>query len=144
MAPAPGTGTGTGAASSNNNNNSNSNSGGGGPAGPGETRRPTERKSEKSYFASAVESINPFTSSRSSSPAPPNKEKDKAKEMPPPAKPARANTQKADDHSINTLYGQSFRRYPPDCPPLNVQWFHAADVSCSSISCFIPAESPGH
>lgn len=115
----------------------------GGPGGPGEDKKQQqqqqpEKKSEKSYFASAVESINPFTSSRSSSPAP-SREKDKAKEMPPPPGPARSSTQKADDHALNTLYGQSFRRYPPECPPLNVKWFHAVDVSAAgAIACSSP------
>jgi hypothetical protein len=27
------------------------------------------------------------------------------------------------------VYGRSLKRYPPDCPPLQVQWFHAVDVS---------------
>ncbi|ORY65284.1 DDHD domain-containing protein [Pseudomassariella vexata] len=83
---------------------------------------PSEKKVEKSYLASAVDSLNPWTTSRSISPAP------KQKEMPPPSKPVPAPSKKADDHSINTLYGQSFKRYPADCPPLNVLWFHAVDV----------------
>lgn len=81
-----------------------------------------DAKAEKSYLASAVESINPWTSSRSSTPT------QKEGQMPPPPKPAPAPSRKADDHSLNTLYGQSFRRYPQDCPPLNVKWFHAVDV----------------
>ncbi|KAF3018189.1 hypothetical protein E8E14_011663 [Neopestalotiopsis sp. 37M] len=80
----------------------------------------TEKKQEKSYFASAVESINPWNTNRSTTPTP------KDKEMPPPPKPA--PTKKADDHSSSTLYGQSFRKYPSDCPPLHVKWFHAVDV----------------
>ncbi|KAI0134104.1 DDHD domain-containing protein [Xylariales sp. AK1849] len=83
-----------------------------------------DTKPEKSYLASAVESINPWTLSRSSTPAP----KEKEKEVPPRTKSASARSKTADDHSINTLYGQSFKRYPSDCPPLNVKWFHAVDV----------------
>lgn len=90
------------------------------------TDRAAEKKQEKSYFATAVDSINPWNTSRSSTPVPREKEKERQKEMPPPTKPAPSN--KADDHSTSTLYGQSFRRYPPDCPPLNVKWFHAVDV----------------
>jgi hypothetical protein len=86
----------------------------------GKKKEAVEKKPEKSYFASAVESINPWNTSRSSTPAP------KEKGMPPPPKPA--PSKKADDHTSTTLYGQSFRRYPPDCPPLNVKWFHAVDV----------------
>ncbi|KAI1302077.1 DDHD domain-containing protein [Xylaria venustula] len=82
-----------------------------------------EKKTEKSYLASAVESINPWTTGRSTTPVP----KDSSSHHPlPKAQPLSA--QKADDHSTNTLYGHSFKRYPTDCPPLNVMWFHAVDV----------------
>ncbi|KAI1481117.1 DDHD domain-containing protein [Daldinia eschscholtzii] len=95
--------------------------------GNSEVNAPTDRKEvkkevkkvEKSYFASAVDSINPWTISRSTTPTP----KDA-----PPKTGKTPPTKKAEDHSTNTLYGQSFRRYPPDCPPLNVMWFHAVDV----------------
>ncbi|KAH7026274.1 DDHD domain-containing protein [Microdochium trichocladiopsis] len=84
----------------------------------------TDKKPEKSYFASAVESINPWGASRSSTPTP------KDGTAPPPSKPAAGGTapKKADDHSINSLYGRSFKSYPPDCPPLKVMWFHAIDI----------------
>lgn len=85
-----------------------------------------EKKMEKSYFASAVDSINPWNTARSTTPTP--KENPLAK--PPAAKTT--PTKKADDHTVNTLYGHSFRRYPPECPPLNVMWFHAVDVSPAS------------
>lgn len=87
------------------------------------TEKKAEKKAEKSYFASAVDSINPWNTTRSTTPT--------LKENPPPkpAPPTSAPTKKADDHTVNTLYGQSFRRYPPDCPPLNIMWFHAVDVS---------------
>ncbi|KAI1650106.1 DDHD domain-containing protein [Daldinia loculata] len=77
------------------------------------------KKVEKSYLASAVDSINPWTTNRSTTPTP----KDAAPKTSQPVP-----TRKAEDHSTNTLYGQSFRRYPLDCPPLNVMWFHAVDV----------------
>ncbi|KAI0440241.1 DDHD domain-containing protein, partial [Xylaria telfairii] len=81
-----------------------------------------ERKLEKSYLASAVESINPWTMSRSTTPTP----KDSAPLPQPNAGPSTA--QKADDHSTNNLYGHSFKKYPVDCPPMNVMWFHAVDI----------------
>lgn len=77
---------------------------------------PSEKKPEKSYLASAVDSINPWSGSRSSTPTP----KD------PQPKPAALNP---GDHTTNPFYGQSFKKYPSDCPPLKVQWFHAVDVS---------------
>ncbi|KAK3934586.1 phospholipase DDHD2 [Diplogelasinospora grovesii] len=76
---------------------------------------PSEKKAEKSYLSSAVESFNPWGGSRSSTPTPKDPQQNTA-----PSNPG--------DHSINPLYGQSLRRYPPDCPPLNVQWFHAVDI----------------
>ncbi|KAI1495552.1 DDHD domain-containing protein [Biscogniauxia marginata] len=93
-----------------------------GSAQPGDKRpeKKGEKKAEKSYLASAVESINPWTANRSTTPTP--------KETPPLPKPQPPTARKADDHSTNTLYGQSFRKYPADCPPLNVMWFHAVDV----------------
>ncbi|KAK0644399.1 DDHD domain-containing protein [Cercophora newfieldiana] len=74
-----------------------------------------ERKVEKSYLASAVDSINPWAGSRTSTPLP---------KEPQPAPPQPS----AVDHAINPYYGQSFKKYPLDCPPLKVQWFHAVDV----------------
>ncbi|KAI1327236.1 DDHD domain-containing protein [Xylariaceae sp. FL0255] len=86
------------------------------PPGPdnADVKKKSEKKPEKSYLASAVESINPWTSSRSTTPTP----KDQ-KSTP---------TQKADDHATNPLYGLCARKYPTDCPPLKVQWFHASDI----------------
>ncbi|KAK8138828.1 DDHD domain-containing protein [Apiospora sp. TS-2023a] len=74
---------------------------------PGPTGDLGERKPEKSYLASAVDSINPWNTSRSTSRS--NTPTLKEKEMPPPPKamPAPNPSKKADDHSINTIYGQS-------------------------------------
>jgi hypothetical protein len=74
-----------------------------------------DKKAEKSYLASAVDSINPWGGSRSTTPTP----KD------PQPSVAAPNT---NDHATNPYYGLSLQRYPRDCPPLNVQWFHAVDV----------------
>ncbi|KAL2144054.1 hypothetical protein VTI28DRAFT_9665 [Corynascus sepedonium] len=74
-----------------------------------------EKKVEKSYLASAVDSINPWAGSRSATPPP----KD-----PQPAVATSTST----DHVTNPFYGQSLGRYPPDCPPLEVRWFHAVDI----------------
>jgi hypothetical protein len=75
-----------------------------------------ERKAEKSYLASAVDSINPWAGSRSLTPLP---------KEPQPNPPSPSTV----DHTVNPFYGQSLKKYPPDCPPLKVQWFHAVDVS---------------
>lgn len=85
-----------------------------------------DKKAEKSTWASAVDSINPWSVSRSSTPTP--------KEQPPPPPPPKPAPQ-GGDHSINPIYGISARKYPPDCPPLKVQWFHAVDVGSHSHHC---------
>jgi hypothetical protein len=37
--------------------------------------------------------------------------------------------QQGGDHVIDRRHRLSLKRYPPDCPPLAVRWFHAIDVS---------------
>ncbi|KAI5462748.1 DDHD domain-containing protein [Mariannaea sp. PMI_226] len=81
----------------------------------------TGKKAEKlssSYLSSAVNSINPWASSRSTTPTQSNKS-----EQTRPTTPT-----KTDDHATTHLYGQSVKTYPKDCPALKVQWFHAVDV----------------
>ncbi|KAI0881795.1 DDHD domain-containing protein [Annulohypoxylon maeteangense] len=98
------------------------------PPGNGDPAATSEKKEtkkvEKSYLATAVDSINPWNISRSSTPAP----KETASKPKPIASTVPTAAKKADDHSTNTFYGQSFKRYPLECPPLNVMWFHAVDV----------------
>ncbi|KAM0295188.1 hypothetical protein ACHAPM_011006 [Fusarium culmorum] len=79
-----------------------------------------DKKTEKSYLSSAVDSINPWAASRSTTPIQKPKAEPDSLLAAAPANP--------DDHSTTHLYGQSFRTYPPGCPPLKVQWFHAVDV----------------
>lgn len=79
-----------------------------------------DKKAEKSTWASAVDSINPWSVSRGSTPTP--------REPPPPPPPKPAPAPQGGDHSINPIYGISARKYPSDCPPPKVQWFHAVDV----------------
>ncbi|KAK4152135.1 DDHD domain-containing protein [Chaetomidium leptoderma] len=74
-----------------------------------------EKKAEKSYLSSAVDSINPWAGNRSATPTP--------KEPQPTVVPSNTS-----DHVTNPFYGKSLGRYPPGCPPLNVKWFHAVDI----------------
>ncbi|CAE7015825.1 hypothetical protein P3342_004179 [Pyrenophora teres f. teres] len=37
-------------------------------------------------------------------------------------------SQQGGDHVIDRRYRLSLKRYPPDCPPLDVRWFHAIDT----------------
>ncbi len=76
-------------------------------------------KPEKSYLAAAVESISPWSTSRSSTPKP----------RPASTGGPGSATQPALDHALNHRNGISSKRYPQDCPPLNARWFYAVDVS---------------
>ncbi|KAF4342721.1 phospholipase mitochondrial [Fusarium beomiforme] len=80
----------------------------------------TEKKVEKSYLSSAVDSINPWAASRSTTPTQKPKSEEERSKV--------AASVNPDDHATTHLYGQSFRTYPSGCPPLKVQWFHAVDV----------------
>ncbi|PHH79694.1 hypothetical protein CDD80_4059 [Ophiocordyceps camponoti-rufipedis] len=77
-----------------------------------------DRKTERSYLNSAVDSINPWASSRPTTPA----SDARRDELPVVA------TAAPGDHVLTPFYGQSLRSYPKDCPPLNVLWFHAVDI----------------
>ncbi|KAK1973970.1 DDHD domain-containing protein [Colletotrichum cereale] len=79
-----------------------------------------DRKPEKSYLSSAVDSINPWAGGRSTTPT------QTPKDPPPPS--VQGPNSRPGDHSITHLYGQSIKSYPADCPPLNVLWYHATDV----------------
>ena len=83
-----------------------------------------EKNGERSYLSSAVESINPWAAKPTSSATLAKKTKiDEVSGAVTNVSPFGPG-----DHSITHLYGQSLHTYPPDCPPLNVQWFHAVDV----------------
>lgn len=84
-----------------------------------------DKKPEKSYLSSAVDVINPWSTSRTATPTPDNKDGGSASAPDGTATPKGAAP---GDHTTTPFYGQSFRTYPKDCPPLNVQWFHAVDV----------------
>lgn len=49
------------------------------------------------------------------------------------AAPAGLGKQQGSDHRVNYRRRLSLRDYPEDCPPLNVRWFYAVDVSYGSI-----------
>lgn len=83
-----------------------------------------EKKAEKSYLSSAVDSINPWALGRTTDPG-----QQKRPPTPTPTSSPVPPTGRPSDHSTNPLYGISRSRYPDDCPPLKVLWFHAVDVS---------------
>jgi hypothetical protein len=41
--------------------------------------------------------------------------------------------QQGGDHVVDRRHRLSLKRYPRDCPPLAVRWFHAVDVSFQFI-----------
>ncbi|CAK7264851.1 hypothetical protein SEPCBS119000_001214 [Sporothrix epigloea] len=97
-----------------------------------------DKKAEKSTLLS---SINPWANSgKVATPTPPvSGDKDAAKgsstrpstsgKETGAAGPQTAvrNASNTSDHTTSSYYGRSFRNYPPECPPLKVQWFHAVD-----------------
>lgn len=86
---------------------------------------PVDKKVEKGYFSSAVDSMNPWAGSRSTTPTP----KEPASSSTTPPLPSTSGPSTVPGyHTTSHVYGQSLKRYPPDCPPLNVMWFHAVDI----------------
>lgn len=75
--------------------------------------------------------------SRAATPKPPatpitaeaEKTKGKEKEREPEPNAGAPGTQRGGDHVIDRRHRLSLKRYPRDCPPLAVRWFHAVDVS---------------
>ena len=95
---------------------------------PGKMSNPESKPSENkqtSYLTAGISAFSPW-SSRSASPKQ-DQESQVAQE------PALAST-KGGDHTISHKHRLSLRKYPRDCPVLNVQWFHAVDVGCASPS----------
>lgn len=82
------------------------------------------------FLSAGITALSPW-GSRSATPKPPppsshHGDEDKA------AGPG-AGAQRGGDHVVNRRPRLSLRKYPSDCPPLVVRWFHAVDVCVSSI-----------
>jgi hypothetical protein len=84
-----------------------------------EARPKEEKPVEKSYLAAAVES---WGGSRSSTPKPTVTVTGEESGL--------KNQHGGYQHS---QHGISLKRYPSDCPPLNVRWFYEVDVRTSPI-----------
>ena len=94
---------------------------------PAERISEQEKKGQdKSYLSAAVDSISPWSSSRSSTPKP--KEKGSGKERG-SREGSGLKNHHGGDHSKSYWRGLSRRRYPSDCPELNARWFYAVDAS---------------
>jgi hypothetical protein len=92
---------------------------------PGKSSEQEKKGQDKSYLSAAVESISPWSSSRSSTPKPKDKERDKGKGS---GEGSGLKNQHGGDHSTTYWRGLSRKRYPSDCPELNARWFYAVDV----------------
>lgn len=77
-------------------------------------------KAEKSYLTAAVESITPWSTSRSSTPKP--------AATVDPAEASGLRNQHGGDHTTQHWHGLSLKDYPADCPSLKARWFYAVDV----------------
>lgn len=103
------------------------------------------KQADQSSWTSTFNSINPWASNRGQAPT--------ATEQPTEAEAEKTSspneTSINQDHLSVPLYGKSFRKYPDDCPPLRVRWFHAVDVCIKSpittvtlIQCQTPKRTP--
>ncbi|KAF2011943.1 DDHD-domain-containing protein [Aaosphaeria arxii CBS 175.79] len=76
------------------------------------------------FLSAGITAFSPW-GSRSTTPKPPpttqNEEEDKSHA-------SGMGTQRGGDHSVSRRPRLSLRKYPADCPPLNVRWFHAVDI----------------
>ncbi|KAF2711587.1 DDHD-domain-containing protein [Pleomassaria siparia CBS 279.74] len=84
-------------------------------------------ETKPTFLSVGINALSPW-GSRSSTPKAPltpktPKEKDEAKPQFPDMGPQRAS-----DHTISRRHGLSLKKYPKDCPPLAVRWFHAVDI----------------
>jgi hypothetical protein len=63
-----------------------------------------------------------------------DKDKEREKEKEKERTAAVLASQQGGDHVVDRRHRLSLRRYPADCPPLEVRWFHAIDVSSQYTS----------
>ncbi|CAI6335381.1 unnamed protein product [Periconia digitata] len=101
---------------------------------------------KQGFLSAGINAFSPW-GSRSATPKSPQTPrlpedgKDKEREMDNAASGATA-AQRGGDHKINRRHRLSLKRYPQDCPPLVVRWFHAVDLPkrkpLSSTSTAVP------
>jgi hypothetical protein len=87
-------------------------------------------ETKPTFLSAGITALSPW-GSRSSTPKPPQDshsddgDKDKEKDKLPVTGMA---PQRGGDHTVNRRHRLSLRKYPNDCPPLVVRWYHAVDV----------------
>ena len=110
---------------------------GGGTAPPLDRMSTPETK--PGFLSVGINALSPW-GSRSATPKPPgtpktpkraDEDRDKDRDK---AAADGAGAQRGGDHTVNRRPRLSLKRYPQDCPPLVVRWFHAVDVSSSFYS----------
>lgn len=98
---------------------------------------PVDRMSAPDNRQGFLSNLSPW-GSRAGTPKPPAPPKpetsaDKAKKIEHEREKERVATglapQQGGDHIVDRRHRLSLKRYPQDCPPLAVRWFHAIDVS---------------
>ncbi|KAF2835593.1 DDHD-domain-containing protein [Patellaria atrata CBS 101060] len=77
---------------------------------------------KQSYLSAGINAITPW-GSRSATPQPGQKKDGDER----PSNP-RLASQRGGDHTVSGRPRLSLKNYPRDCPPLNVQWYHAVDI----------------
>lgn len=92
-------------------------------------------ESKPGFLSAGINALSPW-GSRTATPKPPpaaagqatedDRTRDKAGGM---GMGMGMGTQRGGDHTVSSMHRLSPRKYPPDCPPLEVRWFHAVDVS---------------
>ncbi|KAF2478338.1 DDHD-domain-containing protein [Lindgomyces ingoldianus] len=80
-------------------------------------------ESKPGFLSAGLNALSPW-GSRSATPKPPHTDDDEKDKT----APAAIGAQRGGDHTINRRHRLSLRKYPNDCPPLVVRWFHAVDI----------------
>ncbi|KAF2789718.1 DDHD-domain-containing protein [Melanomma pulvis-pyrius CBS 109.77] len=84
-------------------------------------------ENKPTFLSVGINALSPW-GSRSSTPKPPPTPKTPKPEDEDKPQPPGMGPQRASDHTISRRHGLSLKKYPRDCPPLAVRWFHAVDV----------------
>ncbi|KAF2260793.1 DDHD-domain-containing protein [Lojkania enalia] len=83
------------------------------------------------FLSAGINALSPW-GSRSTTPKPPNTPQSKDDEK--KRSTSGMGTQRGGDHIVSHRHWVSLKKYPKDCPPLVVRWFHAVDVRKPSYS----------
>lgn len=78
------------------------------------------------FLSAGINALSPWSSSRSATPKPPPAAHRDADDK---AAGLGMSNQRGSDHTVSHIHRLSPSKYPHDCPPLEVRWFHAVDVS---------------